>query len=184
MNAIKSNPPGTFKASGTGQGGIWHLALVGWLTAMGLKPDQAPWVPSNGAAPGLQDLVAGGVEVVTCSVPEARSLIEAGRVKSLAIMSDTRSELFPDLPTLKEAAGIDWTLGAWRGFAAPKGLPADIQDKLVAALEKIYKSAEFQDFMKSRGFGVSWAAKEDFVAYMKKSDESLGTVMKELGLAK
>ncbi|GGG39967.1 tripartite tricarboxylate transporter substrate binding protein [Chelatococcus composti] len=183
LAAIKANP-GKYKASGTGQGGIWHLALAGMLAMSDIPPSAAPWVPSNGAAPGLQDLVAGGVEVVTCSVPEARSLIEAGRVKSLAIMSDTRSELFPDLPTLKEAAGIDWTLGAWRGFAAPKGLPADIQDKLVAALEKIYKSAEFQDFMKSRGFGVSWAAKEDFVAYMKKSDESLGTVMKELGLAK
>jgi len=183
LAAIKANP-GKFKASGTGQGGIWHLALAGMLAMDSIPPNAAPWVPSNGAAPGLQDLVAGGVEVVTCSVPEARSLIDAGRVKSLAIMADKRSDSFPDLPTLKEAAGIDWTLGAWRGFAAPKGLPADIQDRLVEALDKIYKSAEFQDFMKGRGFGVSWAPKDEFVAFMKQSNESLGTVMKELGLAK
>ena len=50
LAAIKANP-GKMKASGTGQGGIWHLALVGWLTAMGLKPDHVAWVPSNGAAP-------------------------------------------------------------------------------------------------------------------------------------
>eukprot|EP01036_Dinobryon_divergens_P045908 gene45908-61364_t len=49
--AIKASPSGKFKASGTGQGGIWHLALIGWLQAMGLKPDHVAWVPSNGAAP-------------------------------------------------------------------------------------------------------------------------------------
>src|SRR6201990_243825 len=58
--AIKAAPHGKLKASGTGQGGIWHLALVGWLTAMGLKPDHVAWVPSNGAAPAVQDLAAGG----------------------------------------------------------------------------------------------------------------------------
>ena len=71
-DAIKAAPAGKIKASGTGQGGIWHLALVGWLTAMGLKADHVPWVPSNGAAPAMQDLAAGGIDIVTCSVPEAK----------------------------------------------------------------------------------------------------------------
>jgi len=77
--AIKAAPAGKFKGSGTGQGGIWHLALIGWLTAMGLKAGHVPWVPSNGAAPAMQDLAAGGIDIVTCSVPEARALIEAGK---------------------------------------------------------------------------------------------------------
>src|SRR4051812_43425096 len=62
LAAIKANPPGKFKASGTGQGGIWHLAIAGMLKDLKLDPASVPWVPSNGAAPGLQDLVAGGVE--------------------------------------------------------------------------------------------------------------------------
>src|SRR5256885_10633795 len=62
VTAIKANP-GKFKASGTGQGGIWHLAIAGMLQDMKVDPSAAPWVPSNGAAPGLQDLVAGGVEI-------------------------------------------------------------------------------------------------------------------------
>src|SRR6186713_2364694 len=97
--AIKANP-GKFKASGTGQGGIWHLALAGMLKDLKVDPAAAPWVPSNGAAPGLQDLVAGGVEIVPCSLPEARSLIDAGKVRSLAIMNDTPSALYPAVPTL------------------------------------------------------------------------------------
>ena len=121
-DAIKAAPPGKLKASGTGQGGIWHLALVGWLTAMGLKPDHVAWVPLNGAAPAMQDLAAGGLDLVTCSVPEARAIIEAGKARSLAVMAAERNPGFKDVPTLKEAMGIDYTTGAWRGFAAPKGI--------------------------------------------------------------
>ncbi|MFC7397726.1 tripartite tricarboxylate transporter substrate binding protein [Chelatococcus sp. GCM10030263] len=183
FEAIKANP-GSLKASGTGQGGIWHLAIAGMLDAAGLKPGDVPWVPSNGAAPGLQDLVAGGVQLVPCSIPEARSLIDAKRVRSLVIMADKRNPTLPDVPTLKEETGLDWTMGAWRGIAAPKGLPQDIADKLTAALEKINKSEEFQKFMNDRGFGISWAPGQEFGAFMAKSDESLGAVMKKVGLAR
>ena len=148
-DAIKAAPPGKLKASGTGQGGIWHLALVGWLQAMGLKADHVAWVPSNGAAPAMQDLAAGGLDIVTCSVPEARALIEAGKARSLAIMAAERNPAFKDVPTLKEAMGIDYSTGAWRGFAAPKGLPAEIANAMTAALKKVNEAAEFREFMRS-----------------------------------
>ena len=119
LAAIKAAPPGKFKASGTGQGGIWHLALAGMLSDLKIDPANVPWVPSNGAAPGLQDLAAGGVEFVPCSLPEARALIEAGKVRALTVMDTKRSALFPDVPTLKEATGSAWATGAWRGIAAP-----------------------------------------------------------------
>src|SRR5882724_9855825 len=102
--AIKANP-GKFKASGTGQGGIWHLAIAGMLQDMKVDPASVPWVPSNGAAPGLQDLVAGGVQIVPCSLPEARSLIDAGKARSLAVMADAPAALYPNVPTLKTATG-------------------------------------------------------------------------------
>ena len=95
VDAIKANP-GKHKASGTGQGGIWHLALAGMLKDLKVDPAAAPWVPSNGAAPGLQDMVAGGVDIVPCSIPEARSLIDAGKVRSLAIMDANPPGLYPD----------------------------------------------------------------------------------------
>src|SRR5713101_6077171 len=89
--AIRSSP-GKLKASGTGQGGIWHLAIAGLLKDQGVDPNALPWVPSNGAAPGLQDMVAGGVEVVPCSIPEARSMIDAGKVRALALMDASPPE--------------------------------------------------------------------------------------------
>lgn len=183
LAAIKANP-GKFKASGTGQGGIWHLAIAGLLRDQKIDPAALPWVPSNGAAPGLQDMVAGGIEVAPCSLPEARSLIDAGKVKSLAIMDTKPSALYPNVPTLKAAIGSDWTMAAWRGIVAPKGIPADVRDKLAAAIRKVAASKEYTDFMSSRGFGVIYAGPEDFGRFMAKSDADLGATMKAVGLVK
>jgi tripartite-type tricarboxylate transporter receptor subunit TctC len=183
LAAIKANP-GKFKASGTGQGGIWHLALAGWLRDAKVDPAAAPWVPSNGAAPGLQDLVAGGVEFVPCSLPEARSLIDAGKVRSLAVMASSRAALFPNVPTLKEATGSDWATGAWRGIAAPKGLSPAIAARLEASVKKAYDSKEYKDFMAQRGFGPLWGSSTEFAAFMAKGDADMKAVMTAVGIAK
>jgi tripartite-type tricarboxylate transporter receptor subunit TctC len=183
-DAIKAAPAGKFKASGTGQGGIWHLALIGWLQAMGLKPDHVAWVPSNGAAPAMQDLAAGGLDMVTCSVPEGRAMIDAGRAKSLAIMAAERNPQFKDVPTLNESLGINYSVGAWRGIAGPRNLPADVQARLVAGLKKAYESKDFQDFMNNRGFGMKFAEAQAFASFMAQGDQAMGTAMKAAGLAK
>jgi tripartite-type tricarboxylate transporter receptor subunit TctC len=183
LAAIKANP-GKFKASGTGQGGIWHLAIAGLLRDQKIDPAALPWVPSNGAAPGLQDMVAGGIEVAPVSLPEARSLIDAGKVKSLAIMNDKPSALYPNVPTLKSALGSDWTMAAWRGIVAPKGLPAPIRDKLAESVRKVAASKEYNEFMTSRGFGVIYASPDDFSKFMVKSNSELGATMKAVGLVK
>jgi tripartite-type tricarboxylate transporter receptor subunit TctC len=183
LEAAKASP-GKFKGSGTGQGGIWHLALAGMLNKAGIPPNAVPWVPSRGAAPGLQELVAGGVDIVTCSVVEASALLDAGKVRSLAVMDGVRLGAFPDVPTLAEAAGVDWQLSAWRGLAGPKGMPDDVTATLTAAFEKVWKSSAFQDFMKGRGFGLVWKPSDEFAQWMADSDASLGVVMKAVGLAK
>jgi len=181
--AIKASAAGKFKASGTGQGGIWHLALIGWLQAMGLRPNHVAWVPSNGAGPAMQDLAANGIDLVTCSLPESRALVEAGKAKSLAIMASERNPVFASVPTLKESMGVDYSVGAWRGIAAPKGLPVDIVGKLVASLKKANDSKEFREFMANRGFGVKWADPSGFSSFMAKSDAAMGAAMKSAGLA-
>jgi len=181
--AIKANP-GKLKASGTGQGGIWHLAIAGMLKDMNVDPASVPWVPSGGAAPGMLDLVAGGVQIVPCSLPEARAMIEAGKARSLAVMADKPAALFPNVPTLKAATGSNWTVAAWRGIAAPKSIPPEARDKLVAAIHKIAASKDYNDFMAKQGFGVIYAAPDDFAKFMAKSDADLGATMKAVGIVK
>lgn len=183
LKTIKASP-GKFKASGAGQGGIWHLALAGMLKDLKMEPAMTPWVPANGAAQAMNDLVAGGVEFVTCSLPEARALIDAGKARPLVLMADKPSSLYPNVPLLKAATGSNWTIGAWRGIAGPKNLPADVQAKIGTALKKIYDSKEYQGFMANRGFGLTYADAKGFEQFMTKGDADMGSVMKAVGLAK
>ena len=162
-DAIKAAPVGKMKASGTGQGGIWHLAIAGLLRDQKIDPASVAWVPSNGAAPGLQDMVAGGIDIAPVSLPEARSLIDAGKVRSLAVMADKPAALYPQVPTLKSAIGSDWTMAAWRGIVAPKGIPNDVRN---------------------RGFGTVWGGAAEFATFMDKGDAQMGEAMKAAGLSK
>jgi len=183
LAAIKANP-GKMKASGTGQGGIWHLAIAGLLKEQGIDPNALPWVPSNGAAPGMQDMIAGGVDVVPCSLPEARPMIDAGKARALVIMDANPPALYPNVPTLKTELGTNWQIAAWRVIAAPKGIPADVQKTLATALKKVYDSKDYKDFMASRGFGVIWADPQETAKFMAASDANLGGALKAVGLAK
>jgi len=183
IDAIKANP-GKLKASGTGQGGGWHLALAGLLRSLGIEPGTVPWVPVNGAATALIDLAAGGIDFVSCSLPEAEALTRAGRLRTLAFMDEKRAAVAPDVPTVKEASGSSWTKGLWRGMVGPKGLPADIAAKYEAAFKRVYDSKEFQNFMRERGFGAVWMNAADFTAFMEKDNKEIGDILKGLGLAK
>lgn len=183
-DAIKASEPGTYKASGTGQGGIWHLNLLGWLMSEDIPVDAVTFVPSDGSVAGLTDMVAGGVHMVPSSLAEGRALIEAGKVLPLASMSDERQEMFPDVPTLSEATGSDWKLSVWRAIVVPKGVPDEARAKLEEALKAAYDSETYQNFMNERGFGLRWLNSEDATAQIAEDDASLGAVMKEAGLAK
>jgi tripartite-type tricarboxylate transporter receptor subunit TctC len=183
LDAIRKNP-GKLKASGTARGGSWHVYLYGLLAELKIKPTSVPWVPSISNAAGLQELAAGGVDLVCGSHPEGRALIEAGKVRSLAILDPRPSDLFPKVPTLKAAVGSSWSAGVWRGMGAPKNLPKPIEDRLVAAVKKAYDSKEYQDFMRARGFGAKYLPPQEFAAFMAKTDAETGALMKSVGLAK
>ena len=182
LAAIKEKPAKTFKASGTGQGGIWHLGMAGWLLSEGVDVNKVPWVPSKGSAPALKDMVAGGVDFITSSLAEGRALIEAGKVLPLANMGEERLPLYPDVPTLKEATGSNWTVNVWRTIAGPKGVPQDVMDVLVPAIKRAYESDEYKKFMDGRGFGMIYRAPKEAYETMEKTDKSFGEVMKAAGL--
>lgn len=183
LAAVREQPKGTFKSSGCGVGCAWHFAVTGWMRSEGLPPDQVLWIPSQGGAPALQDLVAGGLEMVTASVVESRSLLEAGEIRALAVMNDERQEAFPEVPTLKEATGSDWTMSTWFGLVGPQGLPEQVSQALLAASEKVYESDKFQGFMAERGYVPVGEQPAAFQAFMEQQQKSLAGLIDELGLA-
>jgi tripartite-type tricarboxylate transporter receptor subunit TctC len=182
MAAAEENP-GELTASGTGVGGIWHLALAGMLMEAGLEPDAIRWVPSEGAAPALQELVAGGVDVSTASLVENQTMIDAGETKAIGVMSEERLDKFPDVPTLIEQ-DIGFTMAAWRGVAGPEGMPEDIVEELSCHLEQIVTGTQYQEFMSTTGFGVQWMGPEEFREFLAGQDAQKGEIMQAAGLAK
>jgi tripartite-type tricarboxylate transporter receptor subunit TctC len=184
ISAIKMKPAKTFKASGTGTGGIWHLAFAGWMHKADIDPARVIWVPSKGEAPSLKDLATGSVDVITVPLSSALALIKAGKVRPLANMDTVRFEPLPDVPTLKEATGTDWTTYTWRMIGAPAGVSDDIRDKLTASVKKAFDSKEFTDFMNSRGFKKVWKGPAEAREFHKSEDQAIGMVMKAVGMAK
>lgn len=182
LDAIAEAPAGTYKLSGMGPGAGYHLAFSGLLNAEGIDPNKVTVVPSQGAAPGFQELAAGGVEIVPSSLPEAKAMIDAGQVKTLAVLSEERIGAFPDVPTVNEAIGREWIGGTWRGIVAPAGIPDEARDKLIQAVETAWNSTEFQSFMTERGFGLTWRGGDEFGAYLAEQHEQNGEIMGLLGL--
>ena len=181
IEAIRAEP-GRHKASGANQGGAAHLALAGLLDALGLEAQAAPWVPSEGAAPSLQLLVSGAIDIVSTTMPEARGMVDAGEVRTLAVMAGERNPAFPDIPTASEALGVDWEVGAWRGIGGPKGLPEAVLATLVPAMERVATSAEFAEFMAGRGFGVEHMGPDAFTDFLATADTNFGRAMKAAGI--
>lgn len=182
MDAVAKQPKDTFKASGTGQGGIWHIALSGLLLDQKIAPDQITWIPSQGAAPAMVELVSGGIDIVPSSIAEGRSMLEAKRSKALAVMAPERNPSYPDVPTLKESLGTDYTIGVWRGLAAPKGLDPKIAAKLEPAIKAAFESAGYREVLGKQGFGAEWRGAQDFEKFLAENDAMMGDLIEKVGL--
>ena len=181
--AYAEENPGELTGSGTSQGGIWHLALAGMLDAAGLDPQAIRWVPSQGAAPAMQELLAGGVDVISPALSEAKSIIESGEAVGLAYMSDERNEALPDVPTVEEATGTPYVLTSFVSVAGPAGLPDDIACAYSEAVMAIEESPEWAEFKAGLGADVVMEDREALRARYDETDARMGQTMQAIGLA-
>jgi tripartite-type tricarboxylate transporter receptor subunit TctC len=111
-------------------------------------------------------------------------MIDAGRAKALAIMAPARNSMFATVPTLNETLGINYSVGAWRGIAGPRGMAPESVAALVPALKRAFDSREFQEFMAARGFGTIYADPAGFATFMAEGDRAMGEAMRGAGLAR
>jgi tripartite-type tricarboxylate transporter receptor subunit TctC len=98
-------------------------------------------VSYKGTAPALNDLVSGQVDFMCDQITNSAPQIQAGTIKAFAIATPERSPALPDVPTTKEAGVPDFQISGWNAIFAPKGLPPEIQAKLVDALGKALDDA-------------------------------------------
>jgi tripartite-type tricarboxylate transporter receptor subunit TctC len=147
---LKKNPGKvTFASSGTGSSDHLTAALFWQKTGTtGIH------VPYKGGGPAINDLVAGHANVSFQNLGAISQHVKAGRLKALAVTSDSRTKTLPDVPTMTEAAVNDLVVYSWQAAAAPKGLPAAVRAKLESELIASAKAADITDKFEAIGFDV------------------------------
>lgn len=175
---LKSRP-GARRISGAGRGAIWHLAATRWQQKVG--GGVLPWSAASNPREAISNLVAGDVDIVVCSLPEARGTSQHRAIKTLGVMSSRRCVPYPEVPALSES-GVQLNAGIWRGIAAPPNLPAAVRTQLANALSKAYVNSGVAGEAHRRGFSLSWADSRAFGSFMAREDEAMGSALRVAGL--
>lgn len=143
----KANP-GKIQMGNSGTGAIWHIAALNFEKEFGVQFKHVPY--PKGSADIAAALAGKHIEATLADPSVFKSQVDAGKLKILAVMADTRSELYPNVPTFKEL-GHPLTIRAWAALVAPKGTPKEKLDVLRKAAEKVCNSKEFKDYFKKQG---------------------------------
>lgn len=157
-----------------------HVAGLMLEKATGAKFE---YVHNNGAPAQVLQLLGGYTEVGLMAYGECMSQVKEGKLRILAVASEERSEVLPNVPTMRET-GIDLVYGAWRGIAAPANLPADILEKLSTAFTKAIANPGFKEKMDKAGYPVLNRDAKGFKEYIEKDAAAVLEIFKELGIVK
>jgi tripartite-type tricarboxylate transporter receptor subunit TctC len=164
--AFAKQNPGKIRIGNSGMGSVTHMVPV----LMGLKTSAKVIHVPFGTGLAVAALMGGKIEASSQHPAEILSQVKAGEVRVLAVSSEKRINLWPDVPTMKES-GVDVVFDQWRGFAAPKGTPKEAVEKLSAVIRKAVESKEWAEFTASVGSTPVYmdpAAFGKFVAEMDK----------------
>jgi tripartite-type tricarboxylate transporter receptor subunit TctC len=160
---VKARPKGlNFGSSGIGSTG--HLITAMFLHRAGLD---AVHIPFRGGGPAAQALVAGDVDFVIDGLPTFQGLVGTDRVSIVAITSAKRSPNLPDVPAIGEMAVPGFDLSSWVVFAAPKGTPKDVVDRLAAEVNKVLASDEVNNRLLEVGALPAGGSPEDAARFQR-----------------
>jgi len=158
---MKKNPDKiTFATSGAGSSDHLTAALFWQKTGT-----SGVHVPYKGGAPAITDLLAGHADVSFQNINAVIQHIKAGKLKVLALTGDKRSPLLPQVPTLAEAGVREVDVFSWQGIAGPKGMPADVKQKLHAAIVAALNDPENRKRMEEIGFEIVANTPEQMAAF-------------------
>lgn len=162
-----------------GNGSLGHVFGEQFKSTAAIKLLQVPY---KGAAPGLNDLMVGSVDVAIMSVPSVLPLVRGGKLNPVAVTTSKRAAMLPDTPTLSEAGikGID--AGIWLGLFAPAGTPPAIVARLNAEVNKVLQMPDVREKIANGGATAIGGTSEDFAAFVRADYAKWGKVVKEAGI--
>jgi tripartite-type tricarboxylate transporter receptor subunit TctC len=161
--ALAKKNPGKYNYGSAGNGGISHLVPEMLKAATGTF---IVHIPYRGSAPAFTDLLAGQVQLMAESVPQASQYVKQGKLRALAVTSRERSVALPDTPTLAEAGVKGFDVVGFYGVLAPAGTPKLVLDKLAAAFKATLETPDIRNRMVAQGADPAYLGPDEFKAYL------------------
>lgn len=160
---VRQNP-GKINYGSAGNGGISHIVPEMFKTATGLFMVHIPY---RGSAPAFTDLMAGQVQFMAESIPQAANYHKSGKVRVLAVTSKERNQALPEIPTAIESGIKGFDVVGFYGFFAPAGTPKEVVAKLSDAFKQIMTNPDVRSRMITQGADPAFLGSEEFGQFLK-----------------
>ena len=172
--------PGKLNFASSGNGAAPHLAAVLFMRLAGVEMVHVPY---KGGGPAVQSVLAGDTQLSFATPPSVLPLVQAGRLKALAITSRNRTPLVPGVPGMEEAGLPDYEISFWYGFFVPAGTSREIVQKLYQETAKVLALPEIGKSLAREGTEVSGSrSPEEFAAFIAEDAKLWTRLVKEAGV--
>jgi len=173
----KANPGKlNFGSGSTGSAG--HLAGELFKTQAGVEMTHVPY---KGAAPAMNDLIGGQIQLMFDNLASALGQVRAGRVRALAVTTAKRTSLAPDLPTIAESGLPGFDINTWFGIFVPANTPREIVDRLHDEFARALGAPDVREKMLALGAEPAGSRPDEFASYIRGEAEKYARVIKASG---
>jgi tripartite-type tricarboxylate transporter receptor subunit TctC len=171
--------PGKLNYASSGNGSAPHLAAVLFLR---LARVDMVHVPFKGGAPAVQSVLAGDTQVSFATPPSVLPLVQAGRLRALAVTSRNRTPLVPGVPGMADAGLPEYEISFWYGFFVPVGTPPEVVRRLYAAASQALRTPNVDQTLAREGTEISGSGSpEDFSAFLAEDAKLWARLVRESG---
>jgi putative tricarboxylic transport membrane protein len=179
--ALRANT-GAVSWGGGSAGGTDHITVGLLAKAAGVDATKINYVAHSGGGEAMAAVLGNHVSVGINSASEFAQQVKGGKLKYIGVSSDKRIPGI-DAPTFKEA-GLDVVIGNWRGVVAAPGITVARHRELLALIDKMVKSPQWQAKLKERGWEDNYLSGDAFVAYVASEQMRVGDVLKSIGIGR
>ena len=172
--------PGALNYSTSGNGSAPHLGAAHFSAVAGVEMVHIPY---KGGAPAIGAVVAGDAQLTFGTPPSVLPMVQAGRLKALAVTSPNGSTLVPNVPGTVEAGLPGFNLSFWYGFFVPAGTPAEVTKKLFDATQAVLQRADVKAALAREGAEVAMSkSPEDFASFLIDDNRFWARLVKDVGI--
>lgn len=170
---------GSISFASPGNGSTPHMAVEFFARAAGISLQHVPY---RGGSPAITDVIGGQLPLVAVNALEVQPHVQSGRLKVLAVISPTRSAVFPDVPTIAESGFPGFEASVWYGFIAPAATPKPVIALLHAQVQKALQTPEVQGRMKAVGGEISPGSTEMFANLIRSERQRYEKLVREANI--